>query len=131
RASGIKGGAIVRASFSSVVLDGVGGSVEVRNSNGTVEAAGLAAKGPGGCNNVLLDTSFSPIRVYLPEDGSYSITAKTSFGKITSELQMTVQGVVSGDSLTGTVGKGECKVQLTNSNGSISILRATSAKNSD
>jgi hypothetical protein len=130
KASGIKGSASVRTSFSSVILDGIGGSVQVDNQNGAVEVSGLSARPSGsqGCNSIALKTSFSPIRVYVPEDGGYSVTARTSFGRINSELPLTVSGIVGADSLSGKIGSGECELRLTNSNGSIELLKGIKRK---
>ena len=124
KASDVKISAAVRTSFSSVVLDGIGGSVEVDNQNGSVEVSSLSVKRAGACNRVILKTSFAPIRVYLPEDGSYNVVARTSFGKINSELPLTVTGIVSNDSMSGRIGGGDCELRLTGSNGNIDILKS-------
>jgi hypothetical protein len=59
----------------------------------------------------------------LPEDAGYQVSARTSFGHITSELPVTATGVLSGDSLNGKIGNGGCALSLTNSNGNIEILK--------
>ena len=81
------------------------------------------AKSSGKCNPIILKTSFAPIRVHLPPDGSYSVEAKTSFGRIASEFPITVSGAVSGDLVAGKIGDGGCELRLTNSNSSIEILK--------
>ena len=82
------------------------------NQNGSVEVSSLSVKRAGACNSVILKTSFAPIRVYLPEDGSYNVVARTSFGKINSELPLTVTGIVSNDSLSGRIGGGDCRFKV-------------------
>jgi len=125
RAATVKGSATVRTSFGAVVLGGVEGPVvEVRNQNGAVEVAGAAPR----CTRIDLSTSFSAIRLRLPETGGYDITARTSFGSIHSELPITASGTLGGDSLSGRIGPGGCTVTLTGSNGSIEILRAGPAR---
>ena len=109
-----------------MVLNDIGGSVDVGNQNGAIEVSGVVAKTSRGCNTFTLDTSFAPIRIFLPEDGGYNLTARTSFGKITSELTVSVAGMVGGDSLAGKIGSGECEVRLSNSNAGIEIRKATS-----
>jgi hypothetical protein len=120
KATSVVGAANVKTSFAPVVLSGIGGSVDVYNQNGSIEVAGTAdAKG---CRNVALETSFSPIRVAVASEAGYTVTARTSFGKITSDLPLTVTGVVSGEALSGRIGTGECMLRLTNSNGAIQIV---------
>jgi hypothetical protein len=51
------------------------------------------------------------------------LTARTSFGRINSELPVTSTGQLGGDSLNGKIGNGGCTLSLTNANGSIDILK--------
>jgi hypothetical protein len=71
-----------------------------------------------------LKTSFSSIRVAIPEGLGYNITAHTSFGRISSDLPITATGNISPDSLSGTIGSGGCQLQLNDANGSIEITRS-------
>jgi hypothetical protein len=115
----------VRTSFGPVSLDGVGGNVAVTNQNGSVEVSGVAATKSGtGCNNVIVRTSFAPLRVYLSDKAGFAVSAKTSFGKIVSDLPVTASGELSSRSLTGQIGNGGCELNLTNGNGNIEILNA-------
>ncbi len=66
----------------------------------------------------------SAIRVRIPEGVGYNLLARTSFGRISSELPVTSTGSIGGDSLSGTIGAGGCQLQLTDSNGSIEIAKA-------
>jgi hypothetical protein len=104
-----------------VELTEAGGAVEVENSNGAVVVDGVPAKP---CSPIVLKTSFGPLKVYLPEDAGYNLSAKTSFGRINSELGVTASGGMGGDSLTGRIGGGGCELRLTTSNGGIEILKA-------
>ncbi len=119
-ASGLKNFANVRTSFSPVLLDGVAGPVDVENQNGAVEVL-VVRQNP--CQPVNIRTSFSPMRIRVPDEASYSLTAKTSFGKINSEFPMMVSGTLSPDSVQGKIGGGACPMRLSNQNGSIEILR--------
>src|SRR2546428_89651 len=125
-ASAVKGSVNAHVSFSSVILNGVGGSIDVDNQNGAIEVSGVTVKTAvsSSCNNITLRTSFAPIRIYLPEDAGYNVSARTSFGQISSELPVTVSGVTGGDSLAGKMGSGACELRLTNSNAGIEILKA-------
>ena len=53
---------------------------------------------------------------------------RTSFGRVTSELPVTVVGKLGGESLTGKIGSGECELKLNNSNGNIEILQGPTSK---
>jgi hypothetical protein len=118
-ASGVRGGANVKTSFAGVTLDSVGGSVDIENQNGSVQVTAKSAKG---CDPVSIRTSFAPMRVRVPSDGGYTVTAKTSFGKIHSDLPMMVSGSLTQDSISGKIGNGACPMNLINQNGSIDIL---------
>jgi len=122
-ARNVKGDASVRTSFSGVTLEGIGGKISVDNQNGGI--AVTAGRPASGCRDILLKTSFSSIRVQVPQGLGYNLTAHTSFGRISSELQVTSTGSISGDTLNGTIGSGGCLLQLNNSNGSIEITKGS------
>ena len=79
--------------------------------------------GAKGCNRISVKTSFAPIRVSLPESVGYTVSARTSFGKISTEMPLTTTGAVGGDSLSGKIGDGRCEATLTNSNGNIDLVK--------
>src|SRR6516162_1288185 len=121
-ARNVKGDANVRTSFSGVTLDGVGGKIRVDNQNGGI--AVTASRPTSGCRDILLKTSFSSIRVQIPEGLGYNLSAHTSFGRISSDLPVTSTGNVGGDTLNGTINGGGCVLQLNDTNGSIEITKA-------
>jgi hypothetical protein len=118
-AKNVEGDANVTTSFSGVSLEAVGGRITVENQNGAVD---VTASGSG-CQDVSIRTSFSHIGIRLPAARGYRIKAKTSFGRIHSELPITASGAMGGDSLEGTIGNGGCTLDLTNSNGNIDIAK--------
>ena len=121
-ARNIKGDAEVTTSFAGVTLESVGGKVAVNDQNGAVSVT--AARPASGCRDILLKTSFSSIRVAIPDGLGYHVSAHTSFGRITSDLPITTSGSMAPESLNGTIGSGGCQLQLTNANGSIEINKA-------
>src|SRR6266700_4156436 len=121
-ARNVKGDAIVHTSFAGVTLELIGGRISVDNQNGAISATAMRAA--SGCRDISLKTSFSAIRVRIPEGVGYNLTARTSFGRISSELPVTSTGGIGGESLSGTIGAGGCQLQLTDSNGSIEIAKA-------
>jgi len=121
-ARNVKGDASVNTSFAGVTLDTIGGRITVDNQNGAISVT--AVRPASGCRDISLKTSFSSIRVRVPEGVGYNLTARTSFGRISSELPVTSTGSIGGDTLNGTIGSGGCQLQLTDSNGSIEIAKA-------
>src|SRR6266480_3808446 len=121
-ARSVKGDASVKTSFAGVTLESVGGRITVDNQNGAISVT--AMRPASGCRDISLKTSFSSIRVRIPEGLGYNLTARTSFGRISSELPVTSTGSIGGDTLNGTIGSGGCQLQLTDSNGSIEIAKA-------
>jgi hypothetical protein len=121
-AHNIKGDAQVSTSFAGVTLESIGGKITVNNQNGGVSVT--AARPASGCRDILLKTSFSSIRVAIPDGLGYHVSAHTSFGRISSDLPITASGSIAPESLNGTIGSGGCQLQLINSNGSIDINKA-------
>jgi hypothetical protein len=121
-ARSVKGDASVNTSFAGVTLESIGGRITVDNQNGAISATVM--RPASGCRDISLKTSFSSIRVRVPDRVGYNLTARTSFGRISSELPVTSTGSIGGDSLNGTIGSGGCQLQLTDSNGSIEIAKA-------
>jgi DUF4097 and DUF4098 domain-containing protein YvlB len=110
----------VKASFGPVHADRVGGAVDIENQNGTVDVS-LAAR--QSCRPVNVKTSFAAIRIGVPDNASYAVVARTSFGQIHSDFPVLVQGAMAGDSLSGKIGGGGCTMQLRTQNGGIQIVR--------
>lgn len=119
-ATGVTGDAGVQTSFGGVTLSGVGGKVRVDNQNGAIEVTTASDT----CRDISLKTSFSHVIVRIPSSGGYKVSARTSFGKISSEMPITSTGTIGSDVLNGTIGNGACTLDLANSNGSIEIAKA-------
>ena len=120
RLTDIGGEVYAKTSFGGVTVDRAGGPVTVEDGNGSVTV--IMAPGQG-CRPIALHTSFAPIQVTLPAGAEYDVTAKTSFGRIHSEHELTVNGALGGDQITGKIGGGGCELRLTNQNGNIDILK--------
>jgi hypothetical protein len=124
-ATAVGGGAKVSTSFGPVVLREVDGRVDVTNRSGSVEAWPTVR--PGTCHDVQLTTSFSPMVVHLPDSG-YALAARTTFGRIQTEVPITASGTIGSNTVSGTIGRGGCALQLTNASGDIRIFRATATR---
>ena len=117
-ASGARG-AEVTTSFAPIMLYQVSGPIHVTNQNGAIEVK----TAPGPCQPIVIRTSFSTMRVMLPGDASYRVTAHTSFAHIHTDFPLTVSGSLSTDNLSGVIGGGSCEMTLTDSYGAIDILK--------
>jgi DUF4097 and DUF4098 domain-containing protein YvlB len=120
-ATGVGGSAKVSTSFGPVVLKEVDGRLDVTNRSGSVEAWPTVRTGT--CHDVLLTTSYSPMVVHLPDTG-YAVAARTTFGRIQADVPITASGTIGRDTVSGTIGRGGCALQLTNASGDIRIFRA-------
>lgn len=123
-ANDVRGGVVVRTSFGPVALDGIGGRIRVDNQNGSIDVRGVASRKGKDCAGVELKTSFSSIRVAVPEDTGWAVEARTSFGHIRSDLPITVSGSLSVESMQGKIGDGACPLTLIDSNGAIEIQKS-------
>jgi hypothetical protein len=107
----------VKASFGSVFVNRAGGAVTVANANGAISVSGLRGNS---CQPLSLATNFSSIKVALPENAAYTVNARTSFGRIHTDFPITTTNV-SEANISGTIGRGGCKLDLVNANGNITI----------
>jgi len=128
KATTIHGAASVRTSFGSVALTGVDGGVDVDKSEwlgGRFRRAGKEYRGRVQRNHIALIVR-APCASRSRMAAATTSPRVLSFGKVSSELDVTASGTLGGDSLNGRIGGGGCPLQLTNSNGNIEILKATS-----
>lgn len=120
-ARNVKGDVQVSTSFAGVTLESISGKITVDNQKGAISV--VATRPPSGCRDISLKTSFAPIHVRIPDGVGYNVSARTSLGRISTEIPITSSGG-GGDSLSGTIASGGCQLQLTNSNASIEIAKA-------
>jgi hypothetical protein len=73
----------------------------------------------------VLRSSFGPIRVALPANSNYDLTADTSFGDIRTEFPLSVSGRLNSKSVSGKIGSGGCRLDLGNQNGGIEVLKGS------
>ena len=114
----VGGNVKIHTSFASAFVKGAGGSVDVQNQNGAVSVSGLRAP----CHAITLNTTFSSIKVTLPDNAGYDVNARTTFGHIATELPITTNNLGE-DMLTGRIGNGGCKLELKTANGGITIAK--------
>ena len=113
--SDVKRATAVKTTFASVTVKDVSGPIDVENQNGAIAVSGVPA-----CQGISLKTSFSTIKLELPSDASYTVNARTSFGRISSDLPITTRSLGE-ETTVGTIGSGKCRLELVNMNGNINI----------
>jgi DUF4097 and DUF4098 domain-containing protein YvlB len=120
RASDVGGEVYAKTSFAGVTVEDVAQPITVDNQSGSVT---VRAKASNKCQPISLSTTFGPIKVVLPQGAGYDVTARTSFGHISSEAPMTVSGQVGDQSISGKIGGGGCSLRLIDQSGNIDILK--------
>jgi DUF4097 and DUF4098 domain-containing protein YvlB len=118
--SGIGGELFAKTSFAGVTVSDAAGPITVENQNGSVT---VELRQGVRCQPIGVQTSFAPIRVTLPAGAGYNVTAKTSFGSIHSEHEMTITGDIGRDAVSGKIAGGGCELRLMDQNGNIDILK--------
>ena len=119
RLNDIGGEVWARTTFAATTLENIGGPITVESQNGSVTAA---AK-PGACKPIAVRTSFAPIQVTLPAGVGYTVTARTTFGKIRSQADLVLNGQIGEGVADGKIAGGGCELRLTDQNGNIDILK--------
>jgi hypothetical protein len=120
KALGVRGAAKVHTSFGGIMIENVSGPVDASNSNGSITVTSNAS---GGCQPITIKTTFGPVKLTLPDNASYNVSASTSFGGISTDFPVTVSGQTTSESITGKIGNGGCELKVTDSNGRIEILK--------
>ena len=109
KAIGVRGAAKVHTSFGGITIENVSGPVEASNSNGSITVTSNAS---GGCQPINLKTTFGPIKLALPANANYNVSAATSFGGIHTEFPVTVAGQTNSESIQGKIGNGGCELKI-------------------
>jgi hypothetical protein len=120
RLASIGGEIYAKTSFAGVAVEDAAGPVTVEAQNGSVTVAARPAQG---CKPIALQTTFAPIRVAVPSGVGYTVIAKTSFGRIHSEPELTLNGAIGNDAVNGKIAGGGCEMRLTGQNSNIDIVK--------
>lgn len=104
----------------AVVCKNVSGSVNATTANGSVTIEHPAALAEG--DSIVCGTSNGSIKLYLPQESSFDILARTTNGRIRSAFEVDSTGErTSKRRLAGRVGHGGATVELRTVNGSITV----------
>ena len=123
RANNILGPIRLTTRSKEIHLEDVSGDLRVENSNGGVEVHTSDAKPVG---NIEINSRRGDVRLVLPSKAGFQMQATTQRGDVQSDFQELQTRNEHGQSiLSGTVGKGTGRVQITNDNGDINIVKTT------
>lgn len=107
------GGAVrVRNSFKNIVLRRTSGSITIAGESSSVNVEEIKALPPGSAIDI--KTSFNPIQITLPAGIEVQGTAKTEFGKIITDIPVTLRdsGSAGGRAVSFGTGKGGVTLKL-------------------
>jgi DUF4097 and DUF4098 domain-containing protein YvlB len=96
----------------------IAGNAHIQDNNGEIS---LSTAGQPG--TIQIQNHNGRINLNLPANASFTLQAVARNGEIHSEFDLPVTIVGSGQSASGTVGKGDAKVDLTADHGSIAISK--------
>lgn len=116
---GVGGEVLAKTTFASTTVEDAGGAITVDSQNGAV----VAVARPGPCKPIILRTTFSPIQVTVPGGVGYTLNAHTTFGKIKSQADLTVNGPIGEGVVEGKIAGGGCELRLTGQNSNIDIFK--------
>jgi DUF4097 and DUF4098 domain-containing protein YvlB len=107
-------------SVGGIKSSGFTGDARESTSTGGV-AASMAAV--GGAQRIALHVSVGAIALQIPAQSSATISASTSVGPIKADFPLSFTQHFVGSTATGSIGKGDARVELTTSTGAIAIQR--------
>lgn len=123
--SGITGDMLASTVNGSLELNEVAGSIEAETKNGKIRIAGAGASIKadtlnGGIELISrvvggdwdVDSSVGEIKLYIPENGDFSIYGSVTFGTITTDFPLTI----SKKTARGIVGAGTYRIQVNATN---------------
>ena len=108
----------LHTSNGAITCEAITGDMKASTSNGAIDVKYASDAAPA--TNIHLSTSNGSISVTTPKDYSAQVDASTSNSKIHTNIPITLQGEL-GKKVKGTIGKGEGRLYLKTSNGSINI----------
>ncbi|MFH1371200.1 MAG: DUF4097 family beta strand repeat-containing protein [Planctomycetota bacterium] len=134
----IEGAIESHTSYGDVIADNITGRMQLETSYGDVDckqitSSDFTAKSSFGdiavdfsdiCPEALkagIKTSYGDIVMDAPSNFAGDVSLETSFGKIRTEVPITVKGEFGKDHLKGTIGEGAGKLDLKTSFGSVTI----------
>jgi DUF4097 and DUF4098 domain-containing protein YvlB len=94
------------------------GQISISSVNGTIEANYASLNN---VREIKLKSVNGSVQLGLPPSPNADVKASTVNGSIKSDFPLTVQGSFAGHNISGTLGSGGTRIELSNVNGSIHI----------
>jgi len=116
---GVKGNVRAHSGFGNIdITNAESATLDLYTKSGTIDFAGSLGEGPH-----TVHSEFGDITLNLPADTAVNIDMETQFGKITSDLPITVTliGKITQGQQTGTINGGGAEFKVDTNNGNISI----------
>ena len=107
-------------SVGAIRSTGFTGNFDASTSTGAI-ASTMAAL--GGTQSVKVHVGVGAISLDIPPSSSAAISASTSVGAIKSDFPLTLQRNVVGETASGSIGKGDARVDLSIATGAIAVRR--------
>lgn len=115
---GAQGSLKAHTSFGEIdVTNGEKVTLDLSTNSGSVNFAGSLGDGPH-----KLATDFGSIEIACPKESNLTLDLKTGFGKVRSDLPITIEGDLAENHWTGKLNGGGALLTATTSSGSISLL---------
>ena len=101
----------------------ISGDIHIEDANGEVN---LAVSNPMG--NILVKNRNQPITLTLPQNAGFTINASTSDGDVQTDFPLTVNGSDSRHTVTGQVGNGAVKIDLSQDHGDLRLRKGDTSE---
>ncbi len=111
---------VLEENVGAIKSDGFTGNVHEATNTGAI-AATMGAL--GGTQDVKISVDVGAIALKVPATSSAAFSASTSIGAIKADFPLTVQRNMLGSSASGSIGKGEARVDLSIATGAIAVQR--------
>jgi DUF4097 and DUF4098 domain-containing protein YvlB len=114
---GASGAVKMRTDFGDVSLsDAEDVTVDLKTNSGSVDFAGSLGDGPH-----IIKTDFGPIRLQLPKTSALTVDLETDFGRVKSDLPISLTGDQDNGHWVGDINGGGVKLEAKTNSGEITI----------
>jgi len=116
---GVKGSVRAHTGFGNIdITNAVGVTLDLNTNSGSIDFSGSLGEGPH-----TVHSDFGDIELNLPADSALNVELKTEFGKITSDIPITVTltGDISEAQQAGTMNGGGAQFKVDTNSGNIRI----------
>jgi DUF4097 and DUF4098 domain-containing protein YvlB len=113
----------IQTRSKNIDLSQISGDVQVDNSNGEVSVGMVAPVG-----TIRINNQNEPITLALPPNAGFAINATANDGDIETEFPLNVSGSNQRHTLTGSIGNGSAKIELTAGHGDVHVKKGDLAE---